>query len=69
MCTPAIGNQLDGSAAASETWRPLLEALPAAVYTTDAGGRITFFNEAAVELAGHRPELGRDRWCVSWRLC
>src|SRR5690349_16334881 len=26
------------------------------------------FNEAAVELAGHRPELGRDLWCVSWRL-
>ena len=65
---PLIGNRLDGSAAASETWRQLLEALPAAVYTTDAAGRITFFNEAAVELAGHRPELGRDLWCVSWRL-
>jgi len=35
---------------------------------TDGAGRITFFNEAAVELAGHRPELGRDLWCVSWRL-
>ena len=68
MSSPAIGNRLDGSAAASETWRQLLEALPAAVYTTDAAGRITFFNEAAVELAGHRPELGRDLWCVSWRL-
>ncbi len=51
-----------------ETWRQLLEALPAAVYTTDAAGRVTFFNEAAVEVAGHRPELGRDLWCVSWRL-
>src|SRR4051794_651117 len=65
---PAIANRLDGSAADSETWRQLLEALPAAVYTTDAAGRITFFNEAAVELAGHRPELGRDLWCVGWRL-
>src|SRR6202045_378754 len=69
VSSPAIGNRLDGSAAASESWRQLLEALPAAVYTTDASGRITFFNEAAVELAGHRPELGRDLWCVSWRLC
>jgi PAS domain S-box-containing protein len=68
VTSPAIGNRLDGSAATSETWRQLLEALPAAVYTTDAAGRITFFNEAAVELAGHRPELGRDLWCVSWRL-
>ncbi len=68
MSSPAHDNRLDGSAEASEAWRQLLEALPAAVYTTDAAGRVTFFNEAAVELAGHRPELGRDLWCVSWRL-
>jgi PAS domain-containing protein len=30
----------------------LLEALPTAVYTTDAEGRITFFNEAAADLWG-----------------
>lgn len=47
---------------------PLLDALPAAIYTTDAEGWITFCNWAAIELAGHRPVLGRDRWCVSWRL-
>ena len=46
----------------------VLEALPAAVYTTDAEGRITFCNRAAVELSGHTPVLGQDRWCVSWRL-
>jgi PAS domain S-box-containing protein len=68
VSSPAHGNRLDGSAAASEGWRQLLEALPAAVYTTDAVGRVTFFNQAAVELAGRRPELGRDLWCVSWRL-
>ncbi|MGB9645615.1 MAG: PAS domain S-box protein, partial [Stellaceae bacterium] len=68
MSSPAHGNRLDGSAAALEAWRQLLEALPAAVYTTDAAGRVTFSNEAAVEVAGHRPELGRDLWCVSWRL-
>ncbi|WP_421577302.1 PAS domain S-box protein [Shinella sp. M31] len=48
-------------------FRDLLEALPAAVYTTDAEGRITFFNRAAVEMAGRVPALG-DEWCVSWRL-
>jgi PAS domain S-box-containing protein len=46
----------------------LLEALPVAVYTTDADGRITFYNEAAAELWGHRPELGTSQWCGSWRL-
>jgi PAS domain S-box-containing protein len=49
-------------------FRELLDALPAAVYTTDADGRITFFNEAAAELWGHRPELGKSEWCGSWRL-
>jgi PAS domain S-box-containing protein len=47
--------------------RTLLEALPAAVYTTDADGRITFYNRASVELAGQTPQLG-DMWCVTWRL-
>ena len=49
-------------------FRELLEALPAAVYTTDAGGRITFFNEAAADLWGCRPTLGKNDWCGSWRL-
>lgn len=47
--------------------RDLLEALPAAVYTTDAAGRITFFNNAAVEMSGRTPQVG-DMWCVTWRL-
>jgi diguanylate cyclase (GGDEF)-like protein/PAS domain S-box-containing protein len=46
----------------------ILEDLPAAIYTTDADGRITFFNKAAVELAGRVPALGSDQWCVAWKL-
>jgi PAS domain S-box-containing protein len=46
----------------------LLQALPAAVYTTDAGGRIRFYNEAAAALWGCCPELGKSEWCGSWRL-
>lgn len=45
----------------------LLEALPIAVYTTDAEGRITFYNQAAAELWGYRPALG-SKWCGSWKL-
>jgi PAS domain S-box-containing protein len=47
--------------------RELLEALPAAVYTTDAKGRITFYNKATVDMAGRTPEPG-DEWCVTWHL-
>jgi PAS domain S-box-containing protein len=46
----------------------VLGALGVAVYTTDAEGRINFYNEAAAELWGQRPELGTDQWCGSWRL-
>lgn len=49
-------------------FRELLDALPAAIYTTDAAGRITYYNEAAVELWGHRPMLGSSEWCGSWKL-
>ena len=49
-------------------FREVLEALPAAIYTTDAQGRITFYNKAATELAGREPKLGSDEWCVTWRL-
>jgi PAS domain S-box-containing protein len=46
----------------------LLEALPVAVYTTDAEGHITSYNRAAADLWGHNPELGSSQWCGSWRL-
>ena len=44
------------SAQSERHMRDLLEALPAAVYTTDADGRITFYNRAAVEMAGRTPQ-------------
>ena len=46
----------------------VIRALPAAIYTTDAAGRITFYNEAAAELWGCRPELGKSEFCGSWKL-
>lgn len=52
-----------------ERWfHDLLEALPAAIYTTDRDGRITFYNEAAAELWGCRPAIGSAEWCGSWKI-
>jgi PAS domain S-box-containing protein len=48
-------------------YRKFLDALGVALYTTDARGRITFFNEAAATFWGRRPELG-EKWCGSFRL-
>lgn len=74
---PATGNvvQISDSLRTQATlrererrFRGLLDALPAAVYTTDAAGRITYYNDAAAELWGHRPPLGTSEWCGSWKL-
>src|ERR1700726_2690007 len=46
----------------------MLDALPVAIYTTDAAGKITYYNQAAADFAGRRPVYGRDEWCVTWRL-
>ena len=46
----------------------VLDALPAALYITDAAGLITYYNEAAAELWGRRPKLGTNHWCGSWKL-
>ncbi|HEX5957202.1 MAG TPA: PAS domain S-box protein [Hyphomicrobiaceae bacterium] len=46
----------------------LLSALPAAIYLTDAAGRITFYNAAAAQLWGYAPELGSQAFSGSHRL-
>lgn len=70
----AIGTQLHHGdpvptrASERATNTELLEALGVAVYMTDARGVITDFNEAAADLWGRRPAIGKDEWCGSWRL-
>jgi PAS domain S-box-containing protein len=45
-----------------------LDTLPVPVYVTDAEGVITYYNRACVAFAGRTPRVGRDSWCVTWRL-
>lgn len=69
-----LASVLDKAARASLATRAddffpqLLDVLPAAVYVTDGQGYVTYFNEAAADIWGRRPELGKDRWCGSWKL-
>lgn len=62
------GMRFDGDFREDACFRRIVEALPTALYTTDAEGRITFFNEAAARLWGRRPDIGEDWWCGSWQL-
>ncbi len=54
--------------ASEQRYRQLVENLPAAVYACDSDGRITLYNDAAVELWGRAPVVGSDRWCGSWKI-
>ncbi|MFJ1260344.1 ATP-binding protein [Cupriavidus sp. CuC1] len=66
---PVAGDP-DISFGAEVEFRRLLETLPAAAYTCDREGLITYFNPKAIELWGRAPELKSsvDRFCGSFRL-
>ena len=49
-------------------YEAVLNDLPVPVYVTDPDGQVTFWNQACVNFAGRVPQLGQDRWCVTWRL-
>lgn len=54
--------------ASGEGFSAVLDQLPVPIYTTDAQGEVTYWNRACIDFAGREPELGKDRWCVTWRL-
>jgi PAS domain S-box-containing protein len=66
-CAASADNKVQITSGEREL-RRVLEALPAAVYTTDADGYLTYFNEAAAELWGYRPEIGKQRWCGTFKI-
>jgi PAS domain S-box-containing protein len=57
-----------GDAGQNKAFRSIVETLPLAIYATDAEGRLTYFNDAARKLSGRTPELGTDKWCVTWKI-
>ncbi|MGE0424159.1 MAG: PAS domain S-box protein [Reyranellaceae bacterium] len=64
----ASTERIDGGQMGDGLFRTVLDCLPTAVYTTDKQGRITYYNEAAAALWGHRPDLDSAAWCGSWKL-
>lgn len=49
-------------------FRELIQTLPVAMYTTDAQGKVTLFNEAAAELWGRSPEIGKELWSGTYQI-
>lgn len=49
-------------------FRHLIDILPAAVYTCNKEGLITYYNDFAAAMWGRKPEVGKEVWSGSWRL-
>ena len=60
MIATAIGHEPIGKLLGNRglSARDLFEALPVAVYLTDAAGHLTFYNRAAADLWGLVPRFG-----------
>lgn len=67
---PSIANHFAESLASVDqtTLRDAIDALSVPAYATDAAGQVTCWNNHCVTFAGREPELGSDRWCVTWKL-
>ena len=59
---------LDALAGEEAARHDALDRLPVPVYTTDPNGFVTYWNQACAEFAGREPKLGKDRWCVTWKI-
>jgi PAS domain S-box-containing protein len=46
----------------------IVRSLAAPAYATNPAGYLVSYNDAAATLWGYRPELGKLRWCGSWKL-
>ena len=55
-------------ALSGDAWAVTLDGLDAPAYLTDTKGNVTYWNKACVDFAGREPQLGQDRWCVTWKL-
>jgi len=62
-----VGNAIEALSSGDDC-HAMLDALPVPVYTTDTTGLVTYWNRACSEFAGREPQLGQDRWCVTWRI-
>jgi PAS domain S-box-containing protein len=62
-----VAKVLEAAPAAASIGSQVLNSVGVAMYATDREGRITFFNQAAVDLWGRRPDLG-ELWCGSYQL-
>lgn len=64
------GAQLQRDDLSEQHMQKLVEVMPAAIFTCDSEGLITYYNQRAAELWGRHPKLHdpEDRYCGSFRI-
>ena len=71
LATKSVQQLLDTALDAlrnGENWKSVLDELPMPVYTTDADGAVTYWNQSCADFVGREPRLGEERWCVTGQL-
>jgi PAS domain-containing protein len=72
LAASSVDHIIDAAIAAArdgnESFPTLFDALELPLYVTDASGAVTYYNRACIGFAGRVPEVGRDQWCVTWKL-
>jgi PAS domain-containing protein len=63
-----VGLAVDAARRGPTELQAVLATSLAPIYTTDAEGWITFYNQPCIQFAGRTPVAGQDRWCVTWKL-
>ena len=63
-----IGLALSAAREGRDVLESVLATLPAPIYTADADGYVTWFNEACIGFSGRTPKVGKDRWCITGKL-
>src|SRR6187455_3032519 len=58
----------DGILSSPEALHEVLDELASPIYSTDSAGTLTYFNQACIRLAGRTPQVGTDKWCVTWKI-
>jgi PAS domain S-box-containing protein len=68
LASEVISTAVEAALGGVEALCAAVETLPAPIYVTDAEGVVVYFNEACIGFTGRQPAVGKDQWCVTWKL-
>lgn len=68
LAQDALSRAAEATVGGADALAAALHDLPAPLYVTNADGFVTYFNPACIGFSGRTPAVGKDRWCMTWKL-